>query len=117
MHRLITGLAALEVTLSLGGAVGAQELAAGKLGDHELLQAYWYCDDQASRSANAEARLDETLMQLCGAISHELQHRKFDGDFGKLLQWTRTHRGYGRDKIDVPAARTTPFQIQGDISH
>ena len=73
MHSAAFGLLVSGMGVLAAGFVHADDRDIAALGDNELIQAYWYCDRQASRSAHAEERFDEMLMQFCGGISHALQ--------------------------------------------
>ena len=54
----------------------------------ELEKAYWVCYQEAAEAVVAEQRSDALEMQICGGISLELQRRKFEGDFGRLHEWS-----------------------------
>jgi hypothetical protein len=96
--RTLTCNLALSGLIGMMGMAGPWGLASAgdrsimALPDGELERSYWDCDWQARLSADAGERFDDGLMQFCGGVSHELQVRKFDGDFGKLHRWTETHR-------------------------
>jgi hypothetical protein len=91
MRQMICGLTLFGLG-SLCGSALALDPWIRELADDELLSSYWYCDRQARISAEAEERFDEALMQVCGGVSHELQRRRFDGDFAALHRWTEEHR-------------------------
>lgn len=56
--------------------------------DAELERGYWTCYLEASESVQAGLRMDEMAVQRCVVVSHEFQRREFDGDFGRLHEWT-----------------------------
>jgi len=87
----------------LGGLCGsalALDPSIRQLDDGELLRSYWHCDRQASLSTDAGERLDEALMQVCGGVSHELQRRRFSGDFSALHRWTEENRAAAHASLD-----------------
>jgi len=91
MRQMICGLTLFGLG-SLCGSALALDPSIRRLSDDELLRSYWHCDRQARISAEAGERFDEALMQVCGGVSHELQQRRFGGDFGALHRWTEKHR-------------------------
>lgn len=110
MRQMICGL----TLVGLGGLCGpawAFDPAIRALADDELLRSYWHCDRQARISADAGERFDDALMQVCGSVSHELQRRRFGGDFAALHRWTEQNRAaaharrHGGAKPARPAAR------------
>jgi hypothetical protein len=99
MRQIICGL----TLFGLGGLCGsalALDPAVRELDDRELLRTYWFCDREASLSAEAGERFDESLMQLCGGVSHELQSRRFGGDFNALHHWTGENRAAAHAAMD-----------------
>lgn len=91
MRQMLCGFTLFGLGSLCGSALALDPSIRG-LGDDELLRSYWHCDRQASISAAAGERLDEALMQVCGGVSHELQQRRFGGDFAALHRWTEQHR-------------------------
>ena len=91
MRQMICGLTIFGLG-SLCGSALALDPSIRRLSDDDLLRSYWHCHRQASLSADAGERFDEALMQVCGGVSQELQHRRFGGDFTALHQWTEQHR-------------------------
>ena len=105
--RLSFGILAL---IGLASPAGAADRPFGTIADAELEQNYWYCDWQASLSADAGERSDEGLMQFCAGISHELQVRKFDDDFARLHQWTTASRATAsRDSARLRKTPPVPY--------
>jgi hypothetical protein len=61
----------------------------------ELKRAYLWCDRAA-----ANGRLRAAEIAQCSVFYEDLKRRAFDGDFERLLAWSRTRQG---DKVhDVP---------------
>ena len=115
MRQMICGLTLFGLG-SLCGSALALDPSIRRLSDDELLRSYWHCDRQARISAEAGERFDEALMQVCGGVSHELQHRRFGGDFGALHHWTEMNRGAAHASLDdgkpaQPAARVAARSI------
>jgi hypothetical protein len=51
----------------------------------ELKTIYLSCDREAMR-----ARLTNAMIMQCSVVYEELKWRAFDGDFEKLLAWSRS---------------------------
>ena len=103
MRQMICGLALFGIgigSLWSPAPALAVEPAIHSLDDVELLRSYWHCDRQAGLAAKAGERFDDALMQLCGGVLHELQSRRFGGDFGALHHWTETSRAAAHASMD-----------------
>jgi hypothetical protein len=82
-------LAALSTSLAAGQEPGSHKDAAVD----ELKSAYLSCD-----GAVMNGQLDTAGIRQCSIIYEELKSRAFDGDFERLLAWSRANpsrRGTG----------------------
>ena len=56
-------------------------------GTIELEKLFWMCDYAATSGA-----LEAHEIEMCGAVTQQLQRVKFDDDFDKLLVWWRVNK-------------------------
>ncbi|MCL4799280.1 MAG: hypothetical protein KJ025_06810 [Burkholderiales bacterium] len=84
---LAVGLASAALVVSTAPAAHAESRAAAPedLRIDELKRVYLSCNSAALRG-----RLDTAAVRQCSVVYEALKRRAFDGDFGKLLAWSRT---------------------------
>ena len=90
--------------LGAASAVFATSPDMSRIDDEHLERLFWDCDAHATQEA-----LSPGDGALCATLSDLLKARRFDGDFGRMLDWWRAHKAteHARRRGDAEPAIAT----------